>query len=166
MQFSNTSPAEIEGSWTARAVVANKRIGSSGFGTGRLFVAITASSPNRSSIVALNENGTLAMTFGDEGVVDLTREEGSRITALTLREDERLVASGLIDPNGTGTGTDVYVARVEYDGSLDTTFDGDGVARYPLEPVGTTYDSVTAPVLSAQRPVIIGTAFNNTLPRT
>ena len=157
---------DLQGDWTARAIVATKRIGTSGFGTRRLFLAITAFSPNRTSVVAINDNGTIATSFGDDGFVDLSREEGSRITALAMRGDDRLVAAGFIDPNGSGTGTDVYVARMDYGGELDPTFDGNGVARYPLEPVGTTYDSVATMLLSGQRPVIIGAAYNNNLPRS
>ena len=157
---------DLQGSWTARAIVAAKRIIAGGFVSRRVFVAITASSPNRAEIAAINENGSLSNSFGDAGFVDLTREEGSRITALAMRGDQRLVAAGFIDPNGTGTGTDVYVARMDFAGTLDPSFDGNGVARYPLEPVGTTYDSVATLLLSAQRPVIIGAAFNNNLPRT
>lgn len=157
---------DLQGSWTATAIVAAKRIVAGGFGTRRLFLAIRAFSPNRTEIAAINENGTLATSFGVDGYVDLSREEGSRITALAMRSDLRLVAAGFIDPNGSGTGTDVYVARMDFSGTLDSTFDGNGVARYPLEPVGTTYDSVATLLLSGQRPIIIGAAFNNNLPRS
>ena len=157
---------DLQGDWTARAIVATRRIVNGGFGARRLFLAISASSPNRTAIAAINDNGTLATTFGDDGLVDLSREEGSRITALAMRDDQRLVAAGFIDPNGSGTGTDVYVARMDFSGNPDPTFDGNGVARYELEPVGTTYDSVAKMLLSAQRPVVIGAAYNNTMPRS
>ena len=132
----------------------------------RLFLAISANSPNRSAIAAITDGGELATTFGDDGFVDLTREEGSRITALAMRGDRRLVAAGFIDPNGSGTGTDLYVARMDFAGTLDPAFSGNGVERYPIDPNGTSYDSVAALLLSAQRPVIVATAFDNTTPRT
>lgn len=128
----------LQGSWTARAIVPLKRTVIGGFGLRSLFLAITASSPNRTGIVAINDNGSLATTFGDNGFVDLTREEGSSITALAMRGDQRLVAAGFIDPNGSGTGTDLFVTRMDFDGHLDTNFDHDGVARYPIDPVGTS----------------------------
>jgi hypothetical protein len=83
-----------------------------------------------------------------------------------MRDDQRLVAAGFIDPNGSGTGTDVFVARMNFAGVLDPTFSGNGVERYPLDPDGTTYDSVATLLLSAQRPIIVGTAYDNTTPRT
>jgi uncharacterized delta-60 repeat protein len=157
---------DLDGSWTARSIVSATRVIAGGFVQRRIFLAISANSPNRTMIAAITDNGTLATTFGDNGFVDLTREEGSRITALAMRDDQRLVAAGFIDPNGSGTGTDVFVARMNFAGALDSTFSGNGVERYPLDPAGTTYDSVATLLLSAQRPVIVGTAYDNTTPRT
>jgi uncharacterized delta-60 repeat protein len=157
---------DLDGSWTARSIVSAKRIVAGGQVQRRLFLAISANSPNRTAVAAITDGGALATTFGDDGFVDLTREEGSRITALAMRDDRRLVAAGFIDPNGTGTGTDLFVARMDFAGTLDSTFSGNGVERYPLDPAGTTYDSVATLLLSAQRPVIVGAAFDNTTPRT
>lgn len=157
---------DLDGSWSARSIVCARRIIAGGQVQRRLFLAISANSPNRAAIAAITDNGELATTFGDDGFVDLTREEGSRITALAMRGDRRLVAAGFIDPNGSGTGTDLFVARMDFAGVLDPAFSGNGVERYPIDPDGTTYDSVAALLLSAQRPVIVATAFDNTTPRT
>jgi uncharacterized delta-60 repeat protein len=156
---------DLDGSWTARALVSAKRIVAGGFVQRRIFVAISANSPNRTAIAALTDDGSPATSFGDDGYVDLTREEGSRITALAMRRDRRLVAAGFIDPNGSGTGTDLFVARMDFGGALDPTFSGNGVERYPLDPDGLTHDSVAALLLSAQRPVLVGTAYDNSTPR-
>lgn len=155
---------DLQGSWTARAIVPLKRAAFGSFGLRSLFLAITAHSPERTGIVAINDNGSLTTTFGDNGFVDLTREQGSNITTLAMRGDQRLVAAGFIDPNGSGTGTDLFVARMDIDGHLDTSFDHDGVARYTIDPVGTSYDQVATMLLSAQRPVIIGAAYDNLTP--
>jgi uncharacterized delta-60 repeat protein len=157
---------DLDGSWSARAIVCGQRTIAGGQVQRRLFLAISANSPNRTAIAAITEGGSLATTFGDDGFVDLTREEGSRITALAMRGDRRLVAAGFIDPNGSGTGTDLYVARMDFAGTLDPTFSGNGVERYPIDPVGTTFDSVATLLLSAQRPAIVATAFDNTTPLT
>jgi uncharacterized delta-60 repeat protein len=157
---------DLDGSWSARAIVCGHRTIAGGQVQRRLFLAISANSPNRTAIAAITEGGSLATTFGDDGFVDLTREEGSRITALAMRGDRRLVAAGFIDPNGSGTGTDLYVARMDFAGTLDPTFSGNGVERYPIDPVGTTFDSVATLLLSAQRPAIVATAFDNTTPLT
>jgi hypothetical protein len=53
-----------------------------------------------------------------------------------------------------------------FSGALDPTFSGNGVERYPIDPDGTTYDSVATLLMSAQRPVIVGAAYDNTTPRS
>ena len=100
---------------------------------------------------------------GRVGFVDLSLEEGSRITALAMRRDLRLVAAGSIDPTG-GARTDVLVARMAFDGTLDTTFDGNGRARYPINADGDTLDTPAAIALSGERPVIVGKVYNNLTP--
>lgn len=155
----------LDGSWTTRSIVSAKRIIAGGFVQRRIFLAISANSPNRTAVAALADDGSPATSFGDDGYVDLAREEGSRITALAMRRDWRLVAAGFIDPNGSGTGTDLFVARMDFGGALDPTFSGNGVERYPLDPEGLTYDSAAALLLSGERPVIVGTAYDNSTPR-
>ena len=129
----------------------------------RIFVAINRTSPRATGILALDNDGTIATDFGDEGFVDLSLEEGTRLTTLAMRRDRRLVAAGSIDPNGVGVG-DFLVARMHFDGALDTTFDGNGRARYPMNADGDTFDTPTAMVLSGERPVIAGTLYNNQTP--
>lgn len=151
------------GDWSADAVVSGIRTIAGGFLQRRLFVAISRTSPRATGILGLTANGSIATTFGTGGFVDLSLEEGSRITALAMRRDQRLVAAGWIDPNGTGR-SDFLVARMAFDGTLDTTFDGNGLARYPINADGDTSDTPTAMVLSGERPVIAGRLYNNNTP--
>ncbi len=154
----------LAGSWSARAVVANRRAIPGGLMQRRIFLAISAGSPNRTSIVALANDGSIATTFGSNGYLDLTREQGSRITALAMRDDQRLVASGFIIPNGSSR-ADLYVARITFAGALDTGFDGNGVARYAIDQDGISNDTTAALLLSGQRPVVIAQVYNNTAAR-
>ena len=143
----------FSGDWSADAVVGAVRTIAGGFLQRRLFIAISRTSPRATGILALTASGSIATTFGDAGFVDLSLEEGSRITTLAMRRDLRLVAAGWIDPNGAGR-NDFLVARMAFDGTFDTTFDGNGRARYPINADGDTYDTPTALVLSGERPVI------------
>lgn len=154
----------LAGSWTARAVVATRRALVGGLVQRRIFLAISAGSPNRTAIVALANDGAIATGFGSNGYLDLTREQGSRITALAMRNDQRLVASGFIIPNGSSR-ADLYVARITFGGALDTGFDGNGVARYPIDADGISNDTTAALLLSGQRPVVIAQVYNNTAAR-
>ena len=153
----------LGGDWSADAVVAAVRTIAGGFLQRRVFVAIQRSPVSATGILGLTAAGDIATTFGDDGFVDLSLEEGSRITALAMRRDLRLVAAGTIDPNGTAR-TDFLVARMAFDGTLDASFDGNGLARYPINADGDTFDTPAAMVLSGERPVIAGKLYNNNTP--
>jgi uncharacterized delta-60 repeat protein len=150
----------LAGSWSADAVATAVRTVDL---QRRIFVAISRTSPRSTGILALGDDGLIATGFADDGFFDLSREEGARITTLAMRRDRRLVAAGWIDPNGAGV-SDFYVARLTFDGTLDPAFDGNGVARYPMNADGDTYDTPTAMVLSGERPVIAGTLINTNTP--
>ena len=151
------------GNWSADAVVSSIRLVAGTFVQRRIFVAISRSTPRATGVFALANDGSTASTFGSAGFVDLSLEEGSRITALAMRRDQRLVAAGWIDPNGAGR-SDFLVARMAFDGTPDSSFDGNGRARYPINADGDTFDTPTAMVLSGERPVIVGKVYNNNTP--
>jgi uncharacterized delta-60 repeat protein len=155
----------LDGSWSARAVAADRRDVAGGFIQRRIFVAITSTSPRRTQIVGLANDGSIASSFGTGGFVDLTREEGSNLNTLARQGEQRVIAAGFIDATGGGSNTDVFVARIDFDGDLDPDFDGNGVARYPIDPDGITFDSVAALAISGRRPVMIGRAYDNQTPR-
>lgn len=153
----------LAGDWRAQAIAPGRvRLGGV-FTQRRVFVAINHTSPNEGGVLALAANGSVETTFGDNGYVDLTREEGMQIGALAMRADARLVAAGTIDPDGTAI-SQFFAARMAFDGTLDTSFDGNGVARYPFATPTPAYCRVRAMTLSAERPVIVGTMEDNLTP--
>ncbi|MEO6690102.1 MAG: hypothetical protein ABIS07_06500 [Dokdonella sp.] len=145
----------LPGDWSAQAV-ATGSVPVGPFTQNRVFVAINHPATKEGGVLALAANGSVATSFGDNGYVDLSREEGTHIDALAMRDDSRLVAAGTIDPNGTAI-SQFFAARMAFDGTLDTSFDGNGVARYPFTTPAPTYCRVRAMTLSAQRPVVVGT---------
>jgi len=84
-------------------------------------------------------------------LVDL--ENGTQLDALALQSDRRIVAAGLISHSGSGQ--DVFVLRALADGSLDTSFDGNGIVRHSLD---AQTDRAHALALSDGRPLIAGLA--------
>lgn len=108
---------------------------------------------NHTALIRLIADGSFDSSYGVAGLRDLTRDEGSKILALAMRSDRRLVAAGVIQYMG---GFDFYVARTKPAGSLDSTFDGNGVARYALS---TSEDKAEAIVLSAGKPLIAGRTY-------
>lgn len=99
----------------AMAVDANDRIVVVGH-TRELFVSSSI------VVVRLTTNGTLDTTFSGDGKLLL---EGQTGTSVAIQTDGRILVGGYTrDTNLVPTGAFVY--RLRANGSLDTTFDGDG----------------------------------------
>jgi len=71
-------------------------------------------------VARLNSNGTPDASFGTNGVTDVGFPGASRVKALALQPDGKIVAAGL-----AGSG-DMAVARLQPGGQLDTTFSTGG----------------------------------------
>src|SRR5215204_633063 len=82
------------------------------------------------AILRYNSDGALDSTFDGDGIVstDLSGE-GSWANALVLQPDGKIVATGYIY---NGLNNDFAVARYNANGTLDTTFDGDGKTTIDL----------------------------------
>ena len=144
--------APPQGGWISNAVAADR--------DGSLLLALTVDEDldaMDAGIVRVRADGTLDDGFGIGGLRPLDLENGTRIDTLAVRGDGRVLAAGRIQPNGGGT--DVLVARLRANGSLDPGFDGNGVVRLELGP-GT--DVASALAFSAGKPVIAGYAQRGT----
>jgi uncharacterized delta-60 repeat protein len=82
-------------------------------------------------LVRYNANGTLDTTFGGDGKI--TTDFGpfeDKANAVAIQSDEKIVAAGIMPyapySNGFGYYNHFALARYNPDGSLDTSFDGDG----------------------------------------
>ncbi len=75
------------------------------------------------AIVRLNSNGTLDSSFDGDG--KLTTDFGSYDVgyAMAIQSDQKLLACG---SSGSGTDTNIVLARYQSNGSLDLSFDSDG----------------------------------------
>lgn len=107
----------------------------------------------RAGIVRVRANGSRDMAFGSGGLLLVDLENGTQLDALALQSDRRIVAAGLISHSGSGQ--DVFVLRALADGSLDTSFDGNGIVRHSLD---AQTDRAHALALSDGRPLIAGLA--------
>jgi len=92
------------------------------------------------AVVRYNSNGSLDTTFGTGGIVrtefDSTSESAS---AVGLTSDGKIVVAGTTFNNSFA------FARYNSNGSLDTTFDGDGKVLLPGFSVGTPSDMALQP---------------------
>src|SRR5262249_10214719 len=98
------------------------------------------------ALVRLTPTGALDTTFGGDGVVITQSGIGpagnEAISAIAVQPDGTIVAAGAALPSGSGSAT-YALLRFTPDGSLDSTFDGDGRA-FPTVPgvPGGTLDGV------------------------
>ncbi|HEY0678586.1 MAG TPA: T9SS type A sorting domain-containing protein, partial [Chitinophagaceae bacterium] len=77
------------------------------------------------AIVRYNDDGTLDNSFSGDGIVVTGfGVTNCHVTALAVQPDGKIIAGGITDPYGN---TDFALARYNADGTLDLTFDGDGL---------------------------------------
>ncbi|MEO7326638.1 MAG: hypothetical protein ABIW82_17590 [Dokdonella sp.] len=111
-------------------------------------------------LMRTKRDGTADTGFGGSGLVLFQEEEGTNISALAFRRDRRLTAAGWIDPTGSSTRR-FFAARMFFYGTLDNTFDADGINKYTFAAASTPVGVPTAMVLSGERPVIAGTLVDS-----
>jgi uncharacterized delta-60 repeat protein len=112
-------------------------------------------------LVRYTVDGSLDATFGIDGVV--TTQQASIARAVALQSDGKLVVAGDPSPDPSSPGDvipafpdPVLVARYDTDGSLDSTFGGDGIvtALFGVDVHATAYSVV---VQSDGKIVVAGT---------
>ena len=90
---------------------------------GKIIVAGTGS--NYFAAVRYNSDGSLDTTFGTDGIATTDIRVGLEELGVDLQSDGKIIVAGTSDLGGD---TDFVVVRLNSDGSLDTTFDTDGIA--------------------------------------
>lgn len=77
-----------------------------------------------STIVRLNPNGTMDTTFNGTGKLTFDfNQDRNQLYAVALQQDGKIVVAGSA---GNSSSSDFVVARINTDGTLDSTFDNDG----------------------------------------
>ncbi len=103
-------------------------------------------------------DGATDAGFGTAGVVHLNAfDDGSFLSDFGLQSDGKLVFVGGINPTGADL-SDFFLARLSTDGTLDPTFDGNGVRRVGFDILADGTDNGLALTLSGGRLVAVGYA--------
>lgn len=83
-------------------------------------------------LLRYNTNGSLDLSFSNDGKVTIPNGSASVVNSIDLQSDGKIVAAGATrDAAGD---FDFALARLNTDGSLDTSFDGDGRVQTALLP--------------------------------
>jgi uncharacterized delta-60 repeat protein len=126
-------------------------------------VRITGTQDLNFQLARYNTDGTLDPTFGSGGLVSTDFEENSDDLAngIALQSDGRIVVVGQSGPHlsqfSGPLDTTFAVARYNTNGSLDTTFDGDG--RVTTNFSSSSHDTAIAVALQANGKIVV--AGNN-----
>jgi uncharacterized delta-60 repeat protein len=147
---------DMPGSWNAAAMAADP---------GNDSVVLALNTTNMPAVtpatflMRVRSNGVLDTVFGGSGMVDLTRAEGSAVQALAIGADRRINAAGWVDPSGAAQYY-FFAARVLHDGTLDATFDGNGVRQLAMPIDTNTHARAAAIALSGGRQVLAGSLYD------
>ena len=104
------------------------------------------------ALIRYNGNGSLDTTFGTGGVVTTQMGLHSGAHAVALQPNEKIVASGT--SSGIGNSVDFAVVRYNPNGSLDTTFGGDGITTADFD--NSTDNAYGLALDNAGRAVVVG----------
>ena len=110
-------------------------------------------------IVRYNTNGSLDNTFDNDGIVITTIGIGTKALSVAIQNDGKIVVAGGSSNGSTSHNT---LARYNTNGSLDSTFDTDGIVVTPVG-VGNSQDfAYSVNIQSDGKIVTAGTAYSYT----
>ncbi len=98
---------------------------------GKILIFAHSYAPGQSSLLRYNADGSMDMTFGDNGQVFLPRSYENRFRIFVL-PDGKIVAFGAY-----------YLTRHNPDGSFDTSFSGDGIMPMSVDDLYVQNDGTT-----------------------
>ena len=108
------------------------------------------------ALARYNEDGSLDTSFDGDGKVTTDFGKSSVAFSMALQADGKIVVAGYVFGGGQ---TDFALARYNSDGTLDTSFDGDGKLTTDF---GTSFDVSTSLALQADgKIVVVGYAGDN-----
>lgn len=103
------------------------------------------------SLYRYNSDGSLDTTFGTNGQASYSVGSGTdRAYTVTVQPDGKLLLAGTSDTGGFSQ--DFSIVRLNADGSLDTTFSGNGKATFP---VGEENDSVRSVAVQSDGRIVL-----------
>ena len=119
-----------------------------------------ASGTNEFTLVRLDSNGKPDDTFGDQGIVLTNLEIGAAVAnALTIQPDGKIVQAGQALRDATFR-WEIAIVRYHDDGSLDASWDEDGIAFTSIPNVDATINTIA---IKSNNKIIVG-GYSGTAP--
>jgi uncharacterized delta-60 repeat protein len=128
---------------------------------GKILIVGQSSTPETSqdfTVVRYNTDGSLDTAFGGDGIVVTPTATGPTsdiANSVALQPDGKILVAGI-------NGSDFGIARYNLDGSLDSTFGGDGIVTTPIGPAFSRDEALSVTVQSDGKIVVVGSAQNST----
>jgi uncharacterized delta-60 repeat protein len=124
-------------------------------GNGKIVVVGTATAPSTGAnpnfvLARYNPGGSLDTSFSGDGKQTTDFGRSDQATGVALQANGKIVVVGTA---GTATGEDVALARYNPNGSLDTSFSGDGTRRTDF---GGTSDATGVAIQGNGKIVVVG----------
>ncbi len=108
------------------------------------------------AIVRYNLDGTLDYSFDTDGIVTTDLGSDSDLGAsVAIQHDGKIVVAG---ESWNGTDYDFAVVRYNSDGSLDTTFDADGIVTTAI---GNSYDAGNSVAIQSDDKIVVAGSSHN-----
>jgi len=86
---------------------------------------------NTERIIRLNTDGSLDLSFGDNGIADFSRSNAEFIYKAAVQSDDKIIIVGQESRQVSGSfQPHVFIWRLTANGSLDSTFGNNGVVSY------------------------------------
>lgn len=108
------------------------------------------------AIVRYLDDGSLDTTFDDDGIANVNMASGCNAMGMVIQSDGKIVVTG---PAQNGGGNDIGVARLNIDGSLDTSF---GTGGKTIVDIGSNDEPWGIAIQGTGR-IVIGGQTNNDL---
>jgi uncharacterized delta-60 repeat protein len=108
-----------------------------------------------SALVRYNADGTLDTNFSGDGKMISGITETDSIYSVAIQNDQKIVTAGVV--RSKRNGPDIAVARYNADGSLDTSFEGDGRVVTSTKGV----DSAEAVRVQADQKIVVAGRLGN-----
>ena len=114
---------------------------------------VVAGSSSNAIVVRYQTDGSLDNTFDGDGIVIIDINNASEALSIALQSDGKIVVAGYYND----IYTDMVVVRLNEDGSLDQSFDGDGIVTQDIN--GLNDKAYSVAIQSDDKIVVAGLSY-------